>query len=119
MRSLSRAEERYPSIQRWTANVDIFSKQYIIIPINERWVLIWWMIVCVISTSSRNHWYLAIIYQPEHILRRSISTNKGENESDASKEASCVLYLLNKHRSSWLIRFTPVARTYSRLTPWD
>ncbi|KIJ57527.1 hypothetical protein HYDPIDRAFT_120561, partial [Hydnomerulius pinastri MD-312] len=44
----------YRNVQRWTAKVDIFSKKYIVVPINEDY-----------------HWYLAIIYEPEHVLRNS------------------------------------------------
>ncbi|KAF8073873.1 hypothetical protein FPV67DRAFT_772567 [Lyophyllum atratum] len=45
------ADEGYESVRKWTTKLDIFSKKYIIIPINENF-----------------HWYLVIIYQPEHIL---------------------------------------------------
>ncbi|KAI0051112.1 hypothetical protein FA95DRAFT_1676228 [Auriscalpium vulgare] len=42
----------YESVRKWTAKFDIFQKKYIIVPINEN-----------------VHWYLAIIYLPEHVLR--------------------------------------------------
>ncbi|KAG6813577.1 hypothetical protein H0H92_009621 [Tricholoma furcatifolium] len=45
------ADEGYDSVRKWTAKIDIFSKKYIIVPINEHL-----------------HWYLVIIYQPEHVL---------------------------------------------------
>ncbi|KDR82684.1 hypothetical protein GALMADRAFT_238172 [Galerina marginata CBS 339.88] len=41
----------YESVKKWTSKFDIFQKKYIIIPINEHL-----------------HWYLAIIYEPEHVL---------------------------------------------------
>ncbi|KAF5382633.1 hypothetical protein D9615_003013 [Tricholomella constricta] len=44
-------DEGYESVRKWTAKIDIFSKKYIIVPINENF-----------------HWYLVIIYQPEHVL---------------------------------------------------
>ncbi|KAF9077524.1 hypothetical protein BDP27DRAFT_1311195 [Rhodocollybia butyracea] len=44
-------EEGYRSVQRWTSKFDIFDKKFIIVPINENL-----------------HWYLAIIYRPEHVL---------------------------------------------------
>ncbi|KAJ6462047.1 hypothetical protein C8R47DRAFT_1240419 [Mycena vitilis] len=44
--------EGYESVRKWTSKIDIFDKKYIIIPINENL-----------------HWYLAIIYHPEHTLR--------------------------------------------------
>ncbi|KAF9013421.1 hypothetical protein BDQ17DRAFT_1271073 [Cyathus striatus] len=46
-----KTEEGYDSVRKWTSKFDLFSKKYIIIPINEN-----------------VHWYLAIIYEPEHIL---------------------------------------------------
>ncbi|KAJ7195469.1 hypothetical protein GGX14DRAFT_474847 [Mycena pura] len=44
-------QEGYASVRKWTNKIDLFGKKYIIIPINENL-----------------HWYLAIIYHPEHIL---------------------------------------------------
>ncbi|KAL5524466.1 hypothetical protein ACEPAF_9606 [Sanghuangporus sanghuang] len=44
-------EEGHKSVRKWTAKVDLFKKKFIVVPINEN-----------------IHWYLAIIYHPEHIL---------------------------------------------------
>ncbi|KIJ17824.1 hypothetical protein PAXINDRAFT_98018 [Paxillus involutus ATCC 200175] len=44
-------EEGYQSVRKWTSKVDLFSKKYVIVPINEN-----------------IHWYLAIIYEPRHTL---------------------------------------------------
>jgi Ulp1 family protease len=44
-------EEGYNSVKKWTSRFDLFQKKYIIVPINENL-----------------HWYLAIIYFPEHTL---------------------------------------------------
>ncbi|KAI6115499.1 hypothetical protein EDD16DRAFT_1425228, partial [Pisolithus croceorrhizus] len=41
----------YRCVSSWTSKVDIFAKRYLIMPINEN---------C--------HWYLAIIYEPHHVL---------------------------------------------------
>ncbi|CAE6443039.1 unnamed protein product [Rhizoctonia solani] len=41
----------YNSVKKWTSKFDLFSKRFIIIPINEHL-----------------HWYLAIICFPEHVL---------------------------------------------------
>ncbi|KAH0586387.1 hypothetical protein H2248_007625 [Termitomyces sp. 'cryptogamus'] len=46
-------DEGYESVRKWTAKFNIFSKKYVIVPIND---------------DSEQHWYLAIIYHPEHIL---------------------------------------------------
>ncbi|KAH8104848.1 hypothetical protein BXZ70DRAFT_922722 [Cristinia sonorae] len=42
----------YESVRKWTSKIDIFSKKYLIVPINEHL-----------------HWYLAIICHPEYVLR--------------------------------------------------
>lgn len=42
----------YESVRKWTSKVDVFSKKYLVVPINEHL-----------------HWYLAIVYQPEYTLR--------------------------------------------------
>ncbi|KAH7885232.1 hypothetical protein F5I97DRAFT_1883858 [Phlebopus sp. FC_14] len=46
------AEEGYQSVRKWTSKIDLFAKKYVIVPINEN-----------------IHWYLAIIYEPEHTLQ--------------------------------------------------
>ncbi|KAJ2935153.1 hypothetical protein H1R20_g1949, partial [Candolleomyces eurysporus] len=73
--------EGYSSVRKWTAKFNLFEKKYIIVPINERM-----------------HWYLAIIYEPEHVLTSpdpaipippspSISTNQEDAiESKAASE---------------------------------
>ncbi|KAF8195366.1 hypothetical protein BJ912DRAFT_138312 [Pholiota molesta] len=43
--------QAFETVRKWTSKFDIFQKKYIIVPINEHM-----------------HWYLAIIYEPEHIL---------------------------------------------------
>ncbi|KAK0201688.1 hypothetical protein DFS33DRAFT_1489562 [Desarmillaria ectypa] len=55
--SVKNSDEGYNAVRRWTSKTDIFAKKYIIVPINENF-----------------HWYLAIIYQPEHILLPPLET---------------------------------------------
>ncbi|KAF8635846.1 hypothetical protein AX15_000039 [Amanita polypyramis BW_CC] len=70
-------EEGYESVRKWTSKIDLFAKKYIIIPINEHL-----------------HWYLAIIYMPEHILlpppptpiRQSAASRTRSRTSNAAKE---------------------------------
>ncbi|THH27755.1 hypothetical protein EUX98_g6430 [Antrodiella citrinella] len=45
-------EQGYQSVRKWTSKIDIFHKKYLIVPINENL-----------------HWYLAIICNPEYVLR--------------------------------------------------
>ncbi|KAJ7505111.1 hypothetical protein B0H11DRAFT_1976828 [Mycena galericulata] len=69
------AEEGYESVRKWTSKFDLFDKKYIIVPINENL-----------------HWYLAIIYHPEHTLKpppptKSPATRrKAREEPDKSPE---------------------------------
>ncbi|KAF8916981.1 hypothetical protein CPB85DRAFT_231712 [Mucidula mucida] len=43
--------EGYQQVRRWTSKVDIYSKKYLFVPINENY-----------------HWYLAVICNPQHVL---------------------------------------------------
>ncbi|KAL0960923.1 hypothetical protein HGRIS_005930 [Hohenbuehelia grisea] len=64
-------EEGYQSVKKWTSKVDLFDKKFIIIPINENL-----------------HWYLAIIYQPEHVLQPQIpETPKPVNTRRRARES--------------------------------
>lgn len=45
--SISIKEKRHSRVKSWTKKVDIFEKDYLVIPINER-----------------NHWFLAIVCFP-------------------------------------------------------
>ncbi|KAF9046438.1 hypothetical protein BJ165DRAFT_1163354 [Panaeolus papilionaceus] len=49
-----KGQQGYDNVKKWTSKLDIFQKKYIIVPINENM-----------------HWYLAIIYEPEHVLREA------------------------------------------------
>ncbi|KAK7690319.1 hypothetical protein QCA50_006976 [Cerrena zonata] len=49
--SVRNKEQGYQSVRKWTSKIDLFTKKYIIVPINER-----------------VHWYLAVICNPEYVL---------------------------------------------------
>ncbi|KAG8788188.1 hypothetical protein FRC20_006438 [Serendipita sp. 405] len=51
-------EAGYNAVRKWTSKVDIFTKRYLVVPIND---------------SERVHWYLAIILYPENVLRMGVS----------------------------------------------
>ncbi|KAF9439077.1 hypothetical protein BGZ76_000039 [Entomortierella beljakovae] len=55
----------YDAIKSWTAKVDIFSKKYVIVPINENL-----------------HWYLAIITNPGLLLKRNGSNSSRSNSDE-------------------------------------
>ena len=61
-------EEGFTSLRKWTAKVDIFKKKYIVVPINEQYVPHKVVRSFQYSFSCSTHWYLAIIYHPEHVL---------------------------------------------------
>ncbi|KAH7914279.1 hypothetical protein BJ138DRAFT_1098802 [Hygrophoropsis aurantiaca] len=71
-------DEGYQSVRKWTSKFDLFSKKYIIVPINENL-----------------HWYLAIIYEPEYILlpriyhqpSSSVSTRGKKRQMQAEEKA--------------------------------
>ncbi|KAJ3789207.1 hypothetical protein GGU10DRAFT_305668 [Lentinula aff. detonsa] len=68
-------EEGYQSVRRWTSKFDIFSKKFVIVPINENM-----------------HWYLAIIYQPDLVLlpppeRELPNTRHHARSSNAHEES--------------------------------
>jgi Ulp1 family protease len=63
----SSVQAAYEGVRNWTNKVDIFRKKYIIVPINEKYVPFWLQSTTTYSDSL--HWYLAIIYEPEHILK--------------------------------------------------
>ena len=60
----------YESVRKWTSRVDVFSKKYLVVPINEQWVDFGFFFSAALTSYSPSlHWYLAIIYQPEYTLR--------------------------------------------------
>ncbi|KAG9026715.1 hypothetical protein FS837_004520 [Tulasnella sp. UAMH 9824] len=70
---INREGEGYPKVKKWTARVNIFSKKFIIVPINEDL-----------------HWYLAIIYQPGASLRTATRPTHIENpDAEAPRDVPC------------------------------
>jgi hypothetical protein len=82
-------EEGYQSIRKWTSKVDLFGKKYIIVPINEKFVYLYFLNLSsrTDSTFSSLHWYLAIIYQPEHVLRPPTVKEPASTVSTRSRAA--------------------------------
>ncbi|KAJ3982841.1 hypothetical protein F5890DRAFT_1555522 [Lentinula detonsa] len=70
-------EEGYQSVRRWTSKFDIFSKKFVIVPINENM-----------------HWYLAIIYQPDLVLlpppERELPNTRHHARSSNARESMCI-----------------------------
>ncbi|KAE8229387.1 hypothetical protein CF326_g5644, partial [Tilletia indica] len=58
----------YENVRKWTSRVDIFDKDYLVVPINEHL-----------------HWYLAIIIRPRLILKRRPKPPSGEEGKRRSK----------------------------------
>ncbi|WWD22107.1 hypothetical protein CI109_106596 [Kwoniella shandongensis] len=50
----------YDSVKKWTKGKDVFSKSFVVVPINENY-----------------HWYLAVIVNPGAVLQRSSRMNRG------------------------------------------
>ncbi|KAJ9476745.1 Ubiquitin-like-specific protease 2 [Pseudozyma hubeiensis] len=58
-------ENSYAKLRRWTAKEDLFSKKYIVIPVNENY-----------------HWYLALIVNPAYILVDQDRDSNSEKDKD-------------------------------------
>lgn len=58
-RTLTAAQKRHQRVQSWTKNVNLFEKDFIIIPINEQ-----------------SHWFLAIICFPNLTEPHTMDTNQ-------------------------------------------
>jgi len=63
---LSSPQKGYEKVSKW-AKCDIFSKKYLIIPINENY-----------------HWYLAIVYEPEHVIK-SLDCDQQDGEKSTNQ----------------------------------
>lgn len=67
-----RHDENYAQVRKWTNKIDIFSKKFIVIPINENL-----------------HWYLALVLNPGKVLtqrKESAVKNLGSPSSTATPE---------------------------------
>ncbi len=61
--------EGYQQVRRWTSKVDIYSKKYLFVPINEKCVNFPYLAIEVmIFILCSYHWYLAVICNPQHVL---------------------------------------------------
>ncbi|TKY90643.1 hypothetical protein EX895_000641 [Sporisorium graminicola] len=63
-------ENSYAKVRRWTARDDIFSKKYIVIPVNENY-----------------HWYLALIVNPGYILADNGKDSSSEQDTEEVAQA--------------------------------
>ncbi|KAK2743527.1 hypothetical protein FQN57_004824 [Myotisia sp. PD_48] len=69
----------YQGVQKWTRNVDIFSFDYVVVPINEN-----------------AHWYVAIICNlPALLTPREVEVNEGEGQSPTKVKDNQVLASLD------------------------
>jgi sentrin-specific protease 7 len=57
--NLSPAEKRYERVRRWTKKVNIFEKDFVIVPINEH-----------------SHWFVAVICYPGLVGKRRMDNNE-------------------------------------------
>ena len=68
--NLSKAQKRYARVARWTRKVDIFEKDFIVIPINDQ-----------------SHWFLAVICYPGLIGCKTVDGDKDVAEPARQKKA--------------------------------
>ena len=57
--NLTAAEKRYDRVRRWTKKVNIFEKDFVIVPINEH-----------------SHWFVAVICYPGLVGKRRMDNNE-------------------------------------------
>jgi hypothetical protein len=60
--------EGYQSVRKWTSKLDVFSKKFLIVPINEKYDIRSECHLFLLTLDYSLHWYLAIIYQPKFTL---------------------------------------------------
>ncbi|KAJ1030266.1 hypothetical protein NDA16_001177 [Ustilago loliicola] len=71
--SATTVENSYRKLRKWTTKVDLFSKKYIVVPINEDY-----------------HWYLALIVNPYFMLMEQDQDNGSASEQDKEEVASAL-----------------------------
>lgn len=62
------AERRYNRVKRWVRDVDIFSKDYLIVPINQS-----------------AHWYIVLIQNQNNVLTEADLISEDEDYDDGMK----------------------------------
>lgn len=71
--SATTVEEGYRKLRRWTSKVDLFTKKYIVVPINEDY-----------------HWYLALIVNPGFLLMDQEKDSGSEQDQEEVASALTV-----------------------------
>lgn len=72
---LRAAERRYNRVKRWLRDVDLFSKNYLIVPINQN-----------------THWYILLIQNPNNV------PTEGDLISDDDDFGKNIEYLIKKKK---------------------
>merc|ERR1719361_1985093 len=90
----SAADKRYERVKRWTKKVNIFDKDFIVIPINEL-----------------SHWFVAVICFPGKETCYNIETNEPIDEPESQKRA--IQAQLQKKERKCQTRDTEVMQTDS------
>lgn len=67
----SGAERRYNRVKRWCRDVDIFSKEFLIVPINQT-----------------AHWYVIIIQHPNYVPTEGDMANMDDDETLGTRNFS-------------------------------
>jgi len=70
---VSDSEKMYERVRKWTKRVDLFDKDYIVVPINEK-----------------AHWYVCIICFPSEALINT-STNANAEDKNSIEKKPCIL----------------------------
>ena len=64
-----KARRAYARVERWTHNVDIFAKRFLLVPVLDQ-----------------QHWSLAIVCHPGELAKRAIARERRESDVDATED---------------------------------
>lgn len=103
-------------MRKWTSKIDLFTKKYIIVPINEKYVHLL-KFNAVHSPTYSIHWYFAIIYEPGHTLEPPLlpsqlsntrMTRKRKQKQESATANPETLTEVSRERSSPAAHMTEV-----------
>lgn len=97
----------YEKVKSWSKKIDLFQKNYIIIPVNEQFI--------VFKTSL--HWYLAIIHNPGALLDDFPSNIKDDfNDAEDDQDTDDNTQTENTTEKPKYTKINDLPNQYQKLT---
>jgi Ulp1 family protease len=78
----------YDSVKRWTAKVDLFKYDHVVVPINEKYCSAIFHVLLSLTRLYSLHWYLAIICNINRLLPNASSAVPASNSQDPLDDLS-------------------------------